>query len=26
MVSKAPYYELEIRVRQMLAADGTTSS
>jgi CBS domain-containing protein len=26
MVSKAPYYELEIRVRQTLAADGTTSS
>jgi CBS domain-containing protein len=26
MGSKAPYYELEIRVRQMLAADGTTSS
>jgi CBS domain-containing protein len=26
MVSKAPYYELEIRVRQMLAADGTISS
>jgi CBS domain-containing protein len=26
MASKAPYYELEIRVRQTLAADGTTSS
>ena len=26
MRSKAPYYELEIRVRQTLAADGTTSS
>ena len=26
MVSKAPYYELEIRVRRTLAADGTTSS
>ena len=26
MVSKAPYYELEIRVRQTLTADGTTSS
>jgi CBS domain-containing protein len=26
MVSKAPYYELEIRVRQTLAADGATSS
>ena len=26
MGSKAPYYELEIRVRQTLAADGTTSS
>jgi CBS domain-containing protein len=26
MVSKAPYCELEIRVRQTLAADGTTSS
>jgi len=26
MASRAPYYELEIRVRQTLAADGTTSS
>ena len=26
MVAKAPYCELEIRVRQTLAADGTTSS
>ena len=26
MVARAPYYELEIRVRQTLAADGTTSS
>lgn len=26
MVSKAPYYQLEIRVRQTLTADGTTSS
>ena len=26
MASKAPYYELEIRVRQTLAADGMTSS
>ena len=26
MGSKAPYYELEIRVRQTLSADGTTSS
>jgi hypothetical protein len=26
MVSKAPCHELEIRVRQTLAADGTTSS
>lgn len=26
MVAKAPYYQLEIRVRQTLTADGTTSS